>query len=128
MTGAASSRRDDDLQRLGRDGAAPVSINDDAQRITVHDGKRVSWVSTADIDWIEAAGNYVQLWIGSRSYFLRESLHLLEERVRQHGFVRAHRRALVRLEGVRELTRTRSGGLVAVLDCGKRIPISRRHP
>jgi two-component system, LytTR family, response regulator len=80
-----------------------------------------------DIDWIEAAGNYVQLWIGARSYFLRESLQLLEERVRKHGFVRAHRRALVRLDGVRELTRTRESMLVAVLACGARIPISRRR-
>jgi DNA-binding LytR/AlgR family response regulator len=51
----------------------------------------------------------------------------LEERVRKHGFVRAHRRALVRLDGVRELTRDRSGALVAALVCGASIPVSRRR-
>src|SRR2546423_5725569 len=51
-----------------------------------------------EIDWIEAAGNYSQLWVGTRSYFLRESLQLLEQRVQKHGFVREHRRALVRLD------------------------------
>jgi len=56
----------------------------------------------------------VQVWIGPRGYFLRESLQLLEQRLRKHGFIRAHRAALVRLDGVRELTRTRSGQ-VAVL-------------
>ena len=80
-----------------------------------------------EIDWIEAAGNYAQLWIGPRNYFLRESLQLLEERVRKYGFIRAHRRALVRLSAVRELTRTRAGALVAVLFSGVRIPISRRR-
>lgn len=80
-----------------------------------------------EIDWIEAAGNYTQLWIGTRSYFLRESLQLLERRVQQHGFVRAHRRALVRLDAVRELRRTRTGALVALLDSGVRVPISRRR-
>lgn len=80
-----------------------------------------------EIDWIEAAGNYTQLWVGSRSYFLRESLQLLEERVQKHGFIRAHRRALVRLDSVRELTRTRAGALSAVLRCGVRVPISRRR-
>lgn len=80
-----------------------------------------------EIDWIEAAGNYSQLWVGNRSYFLRESLQLLEERVQKHGFVRAHRRALVRLDGVRELTRTRAGALRAVLESGVRVPISRRR-
>jgi len=80
-----------------------------------------------EIDWIEAAGNYSQLWVGTRSYFLRESLQLLEKRVQKNGFVRAHRRALVRLDGVRELTRTRAGASVAVLESGVRVPISRRR-
>jgi two-component system, LytTR family, response regulator len=80
-----------------------------------------------EIDWIEAAGNYSQLWAGTRSYFLRESLQLLEERVQQHGFFRAHRRALVRVEGVRELRRTRTGALLAILSSGVRVPISRRR-
>ena len=80
-----------------------------------------------EIDWIEAAGNYSQLWVGTRSYFLRESLQLLEERVQKHGFIRAHRRALVRLDGVRELTRTRAGASIAILESGVRVPISRRR-
>lgn len=80
-----------------------------------------------EIDWIGAAGNYSQLWVGTRSYFLRESLHLLEERVQQHGFFRAHRRALVRLEAVRELRRTRTGSSLAILGSGVRVPISRRR-
>ena len=80
-----------------------------------------------EIDWIEAAGNYSQLWVGTRSYFLRESLQLLEQRVQKSGFIRAHRRALVRLDGVRELMRTRAGASVAVLKSGVRVPISRRR-
>jgi DNA-binding LytR/AlgR family response regulator len=81
----------------------------------------------SEIDWIEAAGNYAQLWIGQRNYFLRESLQTLEERVSKHGFARAHRRALVRLSGVKELVRTRAGALTAILSSGARIPISRRR-
>jgi two-component system, LytTR family, response regulator len=80
-----------------------------------------------EIDRIEAAGNYSQLWVGTRSYFLRESLQLLEERVQPQGFVRVHRSALVRLDAVRELRRTRTGGLVAILGSGVRVPISRRR-
>ena len=80
-----------------------------------------------EIDWIEAAGNYAQLWVGTRRYFLRESLQLLEKRVQKSGFVRAHRRALVRIDGVRELTRTRAGTSVAVLESGMKVPVSRRR-
>jgi two-component system LytT family response regulator len=80
-----------------------------------------------EIDWIEAAGNYTQLWVGTRSYFLRESLQVLEERVQPQGFIRVHRSALIRLEAVRELKRSRTGALVAILGSGVRVPISRRR-
>jgi two-component system, LytTR family, response regulator len=97
------------------------------ENIVVTTSRGATVLNLGEIDWIEAAGNYAQLWVGQRSYFLRESLQLLEERVGRHGFIRAHRRALVRLDGVRELTRDRSGALVAALDCGARIPVSRRR-
>jgi two-component system LytT family response regulator len=99
----------------------------DDERIVVTTSRGVAVLNVADIDWIEAAGNYVQLWVGQRSYIHRESLQVLEGRVRKHGFVRAHRCALVRLDGVRELARGRAGAMVAVLGNGVRIPISRRR-
>jgi two-component system, LytTR family, response regulator len=105
--------------------SAATATRDENIVVTTATGATV--LNVAEIDWIEAAGNYAQLWVGPRSYFLRESLQLLEERVRKHGFVRAHRRALVRLDGVRELTRDHSGALVAALGCGARIPVSRRR-
>ncbi len=102
-----------------------ASIREETIVVTTSRGAAVLHLN--EIDWIEAAGNYTQLWVGTRSYFLRESLQLLEERVQKHGFIRAHRRALIRLDGVRELTRTRTGGLIAVLQSGVRVPISRRR-
>jgi two-component system, LytTR family, response regulator len=97
------------------------------ETIVVTTSRGATVLHLTEIDWIEAAGNYSQLWVGTRSYFLREPLQMLEERVQKHGFVRAHRRALVRLDGVRELTRTRAGASVAILESGVRIPISRRR-
>ncbi len=97
------------------------------ERIVVTTSRGAAVLHLSEIDWIEAAGNYAQLWIGQRNYFLRESLQLLEERVSKHGFARAHRRALVRLSGVKELVRTRSGALIAIMSTGARIPISRRR-
>src|SRR5688500_13830704 len=114
------------IKRLAkRLSSSPRIARDDRIVVTTTRGAAVLHLS--EIDWIEAAGNYAQLWIGQRNYFLRESLQTLEERVSQHGFARAHRRALVRLAGVKELIRTRSGALIANLNSGARIPISRRR-
>lgn len=88
-------------------------------------GARV--LSLREIDWIEAADNYARLWMGDRSFLLRESLGQLERRVSSHGFARAHRQALVRIAGVRALQASEAGELVAVLACGARVPISRRR-
>jgi len=80
----------------------------------------------AEIDWIEAADNYARLWIGEKSYLLREPLRVLEDRARTRGFARAHRSALVRLSGVRALERGNDGEVVAVLSSGARVAVSRR--
>ncbi|HSS02872.1 MAG TPA: LytTR family DNA-binding domain-containing protein [Kofleriaceae bacterium] len=79
------------------------------------------------IDWIEAADNYARLWVGERDHLMRESLGALEERTVAHGFLRAHRRALIRLAAIQRLDHAADGGLVAVLASGARIPISRRR-
>ena len=97
------------------------------ENIVVTTSRGAVVINVGDIDWIEASGNYAQLRVGSRGYFLRESLQLLEERLSKHGFIRASRRALVRLDGVKGLTRDSAGSLVAALDCGARIPVSRRR-
>ena len=114
------------IKRLAKRLSSATRIARD-ERIVVTTTRGAAVLHLSEIDWIEAAGNYAQLWIGQRNYFLRESLQTLEERVSTHGFARAHRRALVRLTGVKELVRTRAGALIAVLNSGARIPISRRR-
>ena len=114
------------MKRLVRRLSSSQRIERD-ERIVVTTSRGAAVLHVSEIDWIEAAGNYAQLWIGQRNYFLRESLQTLEERVNRHGFARVHRRALVRLSGVKELVRTRAGALIAILHSGARIPISRRR-
>jgi DNA-binding LytR/AlgR family response regulator len=58
---------------------------------------------------------------------MRESLDALEERIASHGFARAHRGALVRVTSVRELRATPRRGLIAILENGMRVEVSRRR-
>ena len=95
--------------------------------IVVTTSKGVSVFALRDVDWIESADNYVRVWTGGKGYLLRESLNDLEERVRPHGLVRAHRRALVRIGGVRKLATNADGEMIAVLTSGAQIPVARRR-
>ena len=97
------------------------------ERLVVTTARGAMVLSIGEIDWIEAADNYARLWVGRRSYLLRESLRQLEDRVRLHGFVRAHRQALVPIARVRALQVARNGAMLAVLDSGVHVPVSRRR-
>jgi two-component system LytT family response regulator len=114
------------MKRLTRQLRA-AALSPREKGIVVSTPRGATVLSIREIDWIEAADNYARIWIGGRSYLLREPLRRLEGRIRAHGFVRAHRRALVRVETVRELKWTGGRELVAVLGCGVTIPISRRR-
>jgi two-component system LytT family response regulator len=94
--------------------------------IVVTTAKGTTILHAGDIEWIESSDNYARLWTGGRSYLVRESMRDLERRVAARGFVRAHRRALVRIAAVKEVATTARGGLVARLESGATIPVSRR--
>jgi two-component system LytT family response regulator len=110
------------VKRLSTDGAMPREA-----AIVVSTSRGAVVLLIGEIDWIEAADNYARLWCRGRSYLLRESLGELERRVNGHGFARAHRQALVRVGGVRAMEPGERGGLVAVLECGARVRVSRRR-
>jgi len=112
------------MKRLARRLEAHDASREPAIVVTTSRGALV--LHLREIDWIEAADYYARVWVGGRSYLLRESLDDLEARVGAHGFARAHRRALVRVAGVRALERERGGELVALLGCGARVNVSRR--
>jgi two-component system LytT family response regulator len=95
-------------------------------RIVVTTSRGTTVLRLSEIDWIQAADNYARLWVGGRSWLHREALSTLERRLRAHGFVRVHRQALVRVNAVRNVGRTR-GGMVAELLSGVRVPVSRRR-
>lgn len=112
------------MKRLMRQLGTPANPS---ESIVVTTSRGATILRVPEIDWIEAADNYARLWIGSRSYLLREPLNVLEQRARQFGFIRAHRGALIRVGSIKELNATTEGGLVTVLASGAKIHISRRR-
>jgi two-component system LytT family response regulator len=56
-----------------------------------------------DIDWIEAAGNYVRAHAGAKSYLFRSTLSAIEAGLDPNIFVRIHRATIVNIERVAEV-------------------------
>jgi len=82
-------------------------------------------VPVSDLQWIEAVGYYVRLHAGGAEVLHRESLDSLAARLDPALFVRTHRSAIVRVDAIRRVRRTRSGAREATLATGQRIPVSR---
>jgi two-component system LytT family response regulator len=84
-------------------------------------------VRTSEIDWIEAAGNYVKLHVGTDSHLIRETMNAVEGRLSSDAFVRIHRCHIVNIEQVRELQPWFNGEYVVFLKNGTRLTLSRGY-
>ncbi|HZI64140.1 MAG TPA: LytTR family DNA-binding domain-containing protein [Thermoanaerobaculia bacterium] len=97
------------------------------ERLVVRTSGRVIFVKTADIDWVEAAGNYLRLHVGSESYLIRDTMAAMEARLDPRQFVRVHRSTLVNLERVKELQPLFHGEYAVLLTNGARLTLSRGY-
>ncbi|HKQ51371.1 MAG TPA: LytTR family DNA-binding domain-containing protein [Pyrinomonadaceae bacterium] len=97
------------------------------ERLLVKAGGRVLFLPADDIDWIEAAGVYVQLHAAGRKFLHRASLNDLEAALDPQRFIRIHRSAIVNLQRVQELYPHSHGDYVAVLKDGTRLKLSRSY-
>ena len=97
------------------------------ERVMIKKGGRVFFFKTADIEWIEAYGNYVQLHFEKATYLLRETMTNLETRLDPKKFVRVHRSGLVNFERIREMQPIYGGRAKLVLASGANLTVSRRY-
>jgi two-component system LytT family response regulator len=97
------------------------------ERIIVRSGGRILILRTDDVDWLEAASNYVRIHAGGREYLLLETMTNLESRLDPAQFVRIHRSTIVRLNRIKELEPLFQGDYVLILEDGTRLTSSRGY-
>jgi two-component system LytT family response regulator len=95
------------------------------RRLAVRNNGHVLFLAPEEIEWIEAAGNYVRLNAGGETHLLRQTMSGIEAKLPRDLFLRIHRSAIVNLEAVRELVPSPPGDFIVVLRSGKRLPLSR---
>jgi len=89
-------------------------------------GKEIM-VEVADIDWVEAAGNYAVLHVGGETLEIRSSLTKLENELDPKRFVRVHKSHLVNVARIVEVTPWVSGDWRIRLQDGAEVNLSRRY-
>jgi two-component system LytT family response regulator len=95
------------------------------ERLVVKSVGRVFFIRTDEIDWIEAAGNYLKLHIGREGHLIRETMNSIESKLNPDKFLRIHRSTIVNIDRIKELHPMFSGDYSMILRNGTELTLSR---
>lgn len=97
------------------------------KRLAVRSASKTVFVDVDDIDWIEAAENYVQLHTAHSRHLLLVAMSTLEKSLDPAVFMRIHRSIIVNLKRVKELQPAMHGEYVLTLENGTRLQSGRSY-
>lgn len=103
-----------------------MAPSDEVAMLEVRDGSRLMMLPPKEIEWISAAGNYVELHGSFGSVLTRRTMADLESEMTPHGFVRVHRSRLVRRTAIATIEIRQSGDFEITLRSGVVLSGSRR--
>lgn len=109
------------IAAAARDQRGPIT------RFVARRGQKHYFVRVADVDWIEAEGNYLRLVTGDATHLVRETMKDVEARLDPAQFVRVHRSAIVALDRIRSIEAKEHGDYVITMASGARIESSRGY-
>jgi len=97
------------------------------ERLLVKADGRVLLIKVEEIDYVEAADNYVNLRVGKESHMMRETMSSLEGRLPADKFMRISRSNIVNVERIQELQPMFHGEYVVLLKNGTKLTLSRSY-
>jgi two-component system LytT family response regulator len=97
------------------------------ERLVIKASGRIYFLETAEIDWIEAEGNYVSVHSAKKTHLLRETISSLEAQLDPKQFLRIHRSSIVRIDRIQELQPWFHGEYRIILQNGTQLTLSRNY-
>jgi two-component system LytT family response regulator len=96
-------------------------------RVLVREGRRTRFVPLSDVDWFEADGNYILVHAAGEKYRTRGTITAIESALDPRQFVRIHRRIVVNMDRVREMSPLPGGDGLLTLGDGSTLRLSRTY-
>jgi len=96
-------------------------------RLSFKDGSKVVMLNADDIEWIDAAGDYMCIHAGGKTHIIRETMKTLQQRLDPARFQRVHRSAIVNVAKVKELHPHSNGEYFLILENGAELKLSRSY-
>ena len=104
-----------------------VETNPYPDVLAIKDGSEVTRVNVADIQWIDAAGDYMCVHALDGMHIMRKTMKELEQELNPQLFVRVHRSAIANIRYVKKLVSHISGEYHLILNNDTELKVSRSH-
>ena len=119
----------DDCEEILRKLASgePVETNPYPEVLAIKDGSEVTRVNVQDIQWIDAAGDYMCVHALDGMHIMRKTMKELEQELNPQWFVRVHRSAIANIRFVKKLVSHISGEYHLILQNDTELKVSRSH-
>lgn len=115
-------------QARSKAGLGAGSLDDageELNRLPVRQGDSVQLLDFEDIDWVDAAGDYMCVHACGETHILRCTMKQLSDRLAAGPFARIHRSTLVNLNKIREITPLTKGECLVHIDEHTQLKVSR---
>lgn len=122
MTGEQPAR----VEQLAREGS-DIAAGAPLPRLAIKDGSTVHRVPIADIEWVEAAGDYMCVHAAGTTHVMRATMKELEAALESHPFARIHRSTLVNINRVKTVEPLENGKYQISLEGGHKLTMSRGY-
>ena len=96
-------------------------------RLMIRAAGRITFLRPGEVEWIEAADNYVRIHTGKETHLVRETMANFEGDLDRRKFVRVHRSAIINIDAIAEIRSLFHGDFSIVLRNGTEIPLGRTY-
>ncbi len=97
------------------------------EKLAIKDGASTTFVPVRDIDWIDAAGDYMCVHVKGATLIMRTTMKELEDQLDPKVFQRVHRSTIVNLDRVEKVSSHINGEFHLTLSCGTSLKMSRSY-
>lgn len=96
-------------------------------KISIKDGDETTLVPVTDIDWVDAAGDYMCVHAGGTTHIMRITMKQLEALLNPVHFLRIHRSTIVNSERISSAQSIANGEYLLTLQDDSRLKVSRSY-
>jgi two-component system LytT family response regulator len=111
----------------GKDSSHEPASESIRGKLLVRDSGVVKVIPFDDIDWVDAAGDYMCVHALGETHIIRITLGELMEKLDDKLFIRIHRSTIVNVQRVVSITPLPKGGSLLELSAGETLKVSRNY-